>query len=152
MLRFSGCCQIPQNERDGFYLQPDNFDEESCCDIQRYFTIKKDELPVDIKKHIVILGERNTGRDALAVAVRHYMKSFQRKDLEIIKVLNDFSVLFDNAKEKGQCIYIVEAENIEAIKNKAKDIGKEDSLENISLFLKTNVSYNEKRYQIIDVK
>ncbi len=143
---------LPQNERDGFYLQPENFDEESCYDVQRYFTIKKDELPVDIKKNIVILGERNTGRDALAVAVRHYMKNFQRKDLEIIKVLNDFSVLFDKAEEKGQCIYIVEVENIEAIKSKAKAIGKEDSLENISLFLKTNVSYNEKRYQIIDVK
>lgn len=143
---------LAPNERDGFYLQPHNFNEESCYDVQRYFTIKKDELPVDIKKDIVILGERNTGKDALAVAVRHYMKNFQRKDLEIIKVLNDFSVLFDKAKGKGQCIYIVEAENIEAIKSKAKDIGKEDNLGNIFLFLKTNVSYNDKRYQIIDVK
>ena len=145
---------LPQNERDGFYLQPENFNEESCYDAQRYFTIKKDELPGDIEKDIVILGESNTGRDALAVALRHYMKNFQRKDLQIIKVLSDFSLLFDKDEEKGQCIYIVEAENIEVIKSKAKAkaISGNDSLEQFSLFLKTNVSYNDKRYQIIDVK
>jgi len=149
---------LSKSQRDEFYSKYFNLkdlDSESHNYSGVYFKIKEDKRLKEVKKNIIILGEIGTGRDMLAFVLKNYLEKLQNGDFEIINTYRDFSALAYSgmSDKKGvRYIYILEAENIEMIRNKTKGINDNYNFENISLFLKTNNLKNGVGYQILEVK
>lgn len=149
---------LSKSQRDEFglkYFNLEDLDSESHNYSGVYFKIKEDKRIKEVKENIIILGEIGTGRDMLAFVLKNYLEKFQGGDFEIINTYRDFSTLAYSGmsdKKVKRSIYILEAENIEVVKNKTKGISNKYNFENISLFLKTNNLKDGVGYQILDVK